>query len=376
MPRLCPEGEVPEPIGYQAPKGTLGPANAGLRSSATSSSALTYHYAGVYEYVDVASGASAEWGQFQPTVPSTDFHSLGEMWVGSVDLKQAVEVGWIVDPIIGGDGDSLSHLFVFHWVDGTPTCYDGCGWEQVSQTRYPGMVVALTREPQQVIYRYFNAGWWLWYQSEWIGFFPETLWDVSFTSAALVEWYGEVAGALQPKSQMGDGLSASESAAAFMTNLRVEHEADSELASISPLTLTDPGEYDLAAVDAGFRFGGPGYNTAAACGTCASLLANCGALDDGCGHELACGTCMAPETCGGGGQANLCALADGGILEPPWTGGYFDAGSSEQQTSDAGATSPTSSGSSGCNSSGADGSLLVAALALGLLALSRRAAAR
>lgn len=40
--------------------------------------------------------------------------------------------------------------------------------------------------------------------------------------------------------------------------------------------------------------------------TCAKLGANCGQAADGCGGILNCGTCNAPQTCGGGGVANLC----------------------------------------------------------------------
>jgi hypothetical protein len=34
--------------------------------------------------------------------------------------------------------------------------------------------------------------------------------------------------------------------------------------------------------------------------------ANCGSIPDGCGGTLDCGSCPAPETCGGGGAANQC----------------------------------------------------------------------
>ncbi len=40
--------------------------------------------------------------------------------------------------------------------------------------------------------------------------------------------------------------------------------------------------------------------------TCAELGASCGTLLDGCGASLDCGTCSAPETCGGGGTPNAC----------------------------------------------------------------------
>lgn len=40
--------------------------------------------------------------------------------------------------------------------------------------------------------------------------------------------------------------------------------------------------------------------------TCAGLGATCGSLSDGCGGLLECGTCVAPESCGGGGVPNHC----------------------------------------------------------------------
>jgi hypothetical protein len=40
--------------------------------------------------------------------------------------------------------------------------------------------------------------------------------------------------------------------------------------------------------------------------TCASLGANCGYAADGCGGLLDCGTCEAPDTCGGAGVSNQC----------------------------------------------------------------------
>jgi hypothetical protein len=38
---------------------------------------------------------------------------------------------------------------------------------------------------------------------------------------------------------------------------------------------------------------------------------NCGQVGDGCGNVLNCGTCTAPDTCGGGGVANVCGT--GGV---------------------------------------------------------------
>ncbi len=40
--------------------------------------------------------------------------------------------------------------------------------------------------------------------------------------------------------------------------------------------------------------------------TCNDVGSNCGYLSDGCGGLLNCGTCVSPESCGGGGSPNVC----------------------------------------------------------------------
>jgi hypothetical protein len=45
--------------------------------------------------------------------------------------------------------------------------------------------------------------------------------------------------------------------------------------------------------------------------TCAKLGFNCGPAGDGCGGLLECGTCMSPDTCGGGGVSGVCGAPSG-----------------------------------------------------------------
>src|SRR5262249_57795731 len=49
------------------------------------------------------------------------------------------------------------------------------------------------------------------------------------------------------------------------------------------------------------------FFTTATCSptTCAAQGTNCGTISDGCGSMLTCGSCTAPQTCGGGRVANL-----------------------------------------------------------------------
>ncbi len=61
--------------------------------------------------------------------------------------------------------------------------------------------------------------------------------------------------------------------------------------------------FDLSAC---VSVGGPPPPATCTPKTCAQMGANCGQVADGCGGLLNCGTCTAPDSCGGGGVANQC----------------------------------------------------------------------
>jgi hypothetical protein len=69
-------------------------------------------------------------------------------------------------------------------------------------------------------------------------------------------------------------------------------------------------EYD-AATDTEFTLGDSGGSCTPK--TCVELGKNCGPVADGCGGLVDCGTCAAPEFCGGGG-ASICGLGDTGCV--------------------------------------------------------------
>lgn len=204
---VCPEGQIPQPPARFAPKGRPGhPA-----AEADAPSALTYLYAYAYQY-RTAIGAAGRFSQHRPFVSTADYHSLAELAAESSDARQIVEVGWTVDR--GVNGDSNPHLFVYHWVNGSPTCYNGCGWVQYSAIRYPGMTVSVTSTPQEYAIEYYAGNWWVWYQTEWIGYFPGSLWS-GFTQVGLVQWFGEVAAnSSAPCTDMGNGLFGTSTGAA------------------------------------------------------------------------------------------------------------------------------------------------------------------
>ncbi len=49
--------------------------------------------------------------------------------------------------------------------------------------------------------------------------------------------------------------------------------------------------------------------------TCAQQNITCGPAGDGCGGQLSCGSCVSPQTCGGGGVAGQCGYPDGGTCK-------------------------------------------------------------
>ena len=39
---------------------------------------------------------------------------------------------------------------------------------------------------------FFQGNWWAWYDNQWIGYFPGTLWEKGYSKSSLVQWFGEV----------------------------------------------------------------------------------------------------------------------------------------------------------------------------------------
>jgi hypothetical protein len=238
-----------------SPKGSVGPLK-GMpqigRAAEVTPAGVSYFYASTHQYA-TATGARASLSQPDPALVY-DYHSVGEIAAESADGLQIVEVGWTVDP--GLNGDTLPHLFVFHWLDGVPTCYNGCGFVQVSTTITPGMALAVTTTPQAYAIRYRLGGWWIRYQKQWVGYFPGSIWSGSYTQLGLAQWFGEIASSsTTPCSDMGNGRFGHQSGAASMTAIRL---FGGPSPSISP-TVPTPSYYDDGHLKASsFTYGGPG----------------------------------------------------------------------------------------------------------------------
>ncbi|WP_433300085.1 neprosin family prolyl endopeptidase [Actinoplanes sp. CA-030573] len=195
-------GQEPEPAASSS--GHVAPEPSG--ASTTSDKAYFLYNTGM-QYAET-DGFYTNVSIAKPALTRGDYHTLGELALQSADGKQIVEVGWNVDRLVNGDDDP--HLFVYHWVNRTPSCYNGCGFVQYSKNIKPGDTLA-TDTIKKFGIQYFNGAWWIAFDSEWIGYFPEQLWNdegIKFSRSGLIQVFGEVAASsLTPCSQMGNGLS-------------------------------------------------------------------------------------------------------------------------------------------------------------------------
>jgi Neprosin len=191
-------------------------------------------------------------------------HTLVELAVqAGPNDGNIVEVGWLVSTDQSGDSDP--HIFVYHWLNGKETCYNGCGWQQVSNKYYPGQNISvLIGTDVYVGYVYYKGNWWAWFDTQWLGYFPGSIWQGAFSRSALIQWFGEVAirNSAPKQIQMGDGeLPPPPTAARMSTLCDVDAAAwkcwirDKQILAAP----TVPSFYNVGRVDLGnLRYGGPG----------------------------------------------------------------------------------------------------------------------
>jgi hypothetical protein len=172
------------------------------KAAAAADRVVNFHYA-VGAQVGETDGTWANLTVEKPKLVEGDYHTLAELAVRSADSQQTVEVGWTVDRSVNGDDDP--HLFVFHWKDGKPSCYNACGFVQYSKTVKPGDTLPVNSQKRFGIQHKDNV-WWIAYNSEFIGYYPDSIWEGRYVKAGLTQWFGEVASpSLTPCTQMGNG---------------------------------------------------------------------------------------------------------------------------------------------------------------------------
>jgi hypothetical protein len=215
--------------------------------------AAQFFYGAAYQYGQ-SNGAFASYTVTQPALAAADSHSLAELAVESADGQQIVEIGYTVDR--GLNGNALPHLFVYHWVNRTESCYNGCGFVQYDASLRPGAALTVGSVHQFAIEQ-FNGNWWVGDGTTWIGYFPGSLWNGTYTQAGLIQWFGEVSAfTATPCSDMGNGLFASTgNASASITGISYFAGPPVSLSIIQPT----PSLYTAVAYSTNnVRYGGPG----------------------------------------------------------------------------------------------------------------------
>jgi hypothetical protein len=201
---------------------------------------------GAYAWFDVA----------KPTLVTSDAHTLAELAVSSADGKQIVEVGWTVDRAVNGDAEP--HLFVYHWVDGVPSCYNGCGFVPRAEGGGPAGKKLTPGSVQYLTIRHAPGAWWISADGVgWLGYFPDSLWGGRYTQAGIQQWFGEVAANTgTPCTDMGNGQFSSSTTATRIYNIGLW---DSTATPNIGTGHTHPAYYTATRVNAReMRHGGPG----------------------------------------------------------------------------------------------------------------------
>ena len=193
----------------------------------------------------------------KPNLVEGDYHTLAELAVRSADGEQVVEVGWTVDRLLNKDSDP--HLFVFYWKDGVRAkCYNACNFTQWSKTVKPGDTLPVDTQKRFGI-RHASGVWWIAYDSEYIGYFSDRVWDGRYTKAGLVQWFGEVAAATPVAcSEMGNGVPALNelSPTARIGSITLPNGPDVD---VKLKAKADPPYTVFPLSDETFGFGGPYY---------------------------------------------------------------------------------------------------------------------
>jgi hypothetical protein len=250
-----------EPAAAYAPKGvpSRGPAKGGVASTLQTEAqtllapapTINFFYAQASQAA-VADGTYATMTVGRPALAAEDYHSLAEVAAQSADGRQIVEAGWTVDRNINGDAEP--HLFVYHWVDRTETCYNGCGFVQYSPTIQPGSALPVGTAKRFGI-QHFSGSWWIMYDNQWVGYFPDSLWQGRFTKTGLTQWFGEVAaGSPAPCSEMGTGVPAAAAGAAEIRGIGFIAGPAVQIASGASSSYYTVSQSSSNA----YRYGGPG----------------------------------------------------------------------------------------------------------------------
>jgi len=186
-----------------------------------------------------------------PYVSKSDRASGAFMALESRNGRQAVIVGWYVDPQFFHD--TSTHLFIKREVNGV-WCTKNCGYIASKTKIREG--VKLSDKPRQFEIEQRHGAWWIGSNKRWIGRYPDSVWNKKFVKAGATAWYGQVTTpSVTPCSDMGNGQWASSASAAVISDISFFNGTKTNFRTTS----TKPAFYSIHTVSSSsFRFGGGG----------------------------------------------------------------------------------------------------------------------
>jgi hypothetical protein len=246
-----------------------------------------HKYAHAYQAVNNfgTEGTINTWG---PYVQWSNEFSLGQLWLvrGSGNGTQTLEVG--AQTFYDLYHDWKPHLFIFYTTNNYTRSGDNLGgyntdvkgWQQVSNTVYPGMTLAESKAGGDqydltIKVQLSQGNWWVRIGNEWMGYYPSGLYSSSGLrdQAASIDWGGEIVDDMQyhpepTQTWMGSGLfpNTGFKNAAYMRNLSYQSDLAGALRPmIGYPSVTNPAAYQIATDFSGattwgsnFFWGGPG----------------------------------------------------------------------------------------------------------------------
>jgi hypothetical protein len=243
---------------------------------------LVYLYQGAAQGGQTETSVAAQITVNQPVVKSTDYHSLVELSIASTDGKQIVEVGWIVDRTgINGTDLTNPHLFVGAWVNNNFLGYNnaaGSGWvDNTAVATNAGASLASyvgAATPPIFGMVHYNSAWWVSFDGNYIGDFPDTLWTgatpsvTTFTVFNVFQGFGEVAANLTSPTtttctDMGSGVLPTAYGTPTTAAKIASVTYSATTAVLSPMSVAVPANYTnyVSGTSRSVTLGGPGTGT-------------------------------------------------------------------------------------------------------------------
>lgn len=233
-----------------------------------------YFYAGAWQILGAGESATTYDVNLNIEAPyldtTNDAHTLAEQAIQSSDTQQTVELGSTHDPSVCGAGNSPC-LFAGSWKNGVFLGYNTGFVDYAPNATDLGDT--LTTGTVKRFYSTYSGGvWWMSYESQWVGYFPGSIWtnapnSVTFDKGGVFNGFYEVAtkstGDTTPCTDMGNGKLASDTTSARSYSNAISGTLPGAIANNFVGYDTDGTGYTHVQTTARTtRTGGPGYNAA------------------------------------------------------------------------------------------------------------------